>query len=182
MQDQKVAVPSVRECTPSDAARVAALGARLFREAYGPTHPEPELSRYLAREYTRDVFAHAATQEGAFVLVVEDGDGTAIGYTWVRPSPDPPDGVTGQRSAEIVRFYVATERQRQGLGALLMNRSFELARARGYDTVWLQVWKEAPWAIAFYEKMGFRIVGSAFFYFGERIGHDHVMERVVRPA
>ena len=30
---------------------MATLGARLFAETYGPTHPEPELSRYLARSF-----------------------------------------------------------------------------------------------------------------------------------
>ena len=179
MQEQNVMAPSVRECTAADAARVAALGARLFREAYGPTHPEPELSRYLAREYTAGIFADAVAQDGGFLLVVEDASGVEIGYTWVRPSPKPPAGVSGIRRAEIVRFYVATERQGQGLGALLMTRCLEAARARGYDTVWLQVWKEAPWAIRFYEKMGFEIVGSAFFYFGDRVGHDHLMERAL---
>ena len=177
MQDQNVVTPTVRECTIDDAAGVAALGARLFREAYGPTHPEPELSRYLAREYTTEVFADASIQDGGFLLVIEDSDGTKLGYTWVRPSPNPPNGVTGHRSAEIVRFYVATERQGQGLGALLMNRCFDVARERGYDCVWLQVWQEAPWAIGFYKKMGLEVVGSAFFYFGDRVGDDHVMER-----
>lgn len=177
MQDHSVTTPSVRECTAADASRVAALGARLFREAYGPTHPEPELSRYLAREYTTAVFADAATQDGAFLLVVEDPNGVEIGYTWVRSSPNPPNGVSGMHCAEIVRFYVATERQGQGLGALLMTRCFDVARARGYDALWLQVWKEAPWAIGFYKKMGFEIVGSAVFYFGDRIGDDHVMAR-----
>ena len=40
---------SIGAATVADAARLAALGARLFTQAYGPTHPEPELSRYLAR-------------------------------------------------------------------------------------------------------------------------------------
>jgi ribosomal protein S18 acetylase RimI-like enzyme len=177
MQDQDVQSVSVRECTAVDAPRVAALGARLFREAYGPTHPEPELSRYLAREYTAEVFGAAVADDGGFVLVVDGSDGIEIGYTWLRRSPNPPLGVTGTRSAEIVRFYVATERQGQGLGALLMTSCFDAARARGYDAVWLQVWKEAPWAVGFYRKMGFEVVGSASFYFGDQVGDDHVMER-----
>ena len=177
MQDPNVQSVSVRECTAADAQRVAALGARLFREAYGPTHPEPELSRYLAREYTAGVFAAAVAADDGFVLVVDGADGIEIGYTWVRSSPKAPEGVEGSRSAEIVRFYVATECQGRGLGTLLMTACFGAARERRYDSVWLQVWKEAPWAVGFYRKMGFDVVGSASFYFGEQVGDDYVMER-----
>ena len=56
-----------------------------------------------------------------------------------------------------------------------MEECFDDARQRGADMVWLQVWKEAPWAVGFYERMGFAVVGSAPFYFGERVGDDHVM-------
>jgi ribosomal protein S18 acetylase RimI-like enzyme len=179
MRDQNIAAPTVRECTARDAASIAQLGARLFREAYGPTHPEPELSRYLSREYTPEIFAAAIAQERAFVLVLEDVDGAPIGFSWVRRSEVPPDGVPGDSCAEIVRFYVATERQGRKLGRLLMTHCVDAARARGYDSLWLQVWKEAPWAIGFYHRMGFQIAGSALFYFGATIGYDHVMQRAL---
>jgi ribosomal protein S18 acetylase RimI-like enzyme len=58
-----------------------------------------------------------------------------------------------------------------------MTACFDAARARGCDAVWLQVWKDAPWAVGFYRKMGFEVVGSASFYFGEQVGDDYVMER-----
>ena len=51
--------------------------------------------------------------------------------------------------------------------------------ARGADVIWLQVWKEAPWAVGFYQRMGFSVVGSAPFYFGEQVGDDHIMSRPV---
>jgi len=58
-----------------------------------------------------------------------------------------------------------------------MKKSFEDARARGAGVIWLQVWKEAPWAVGFYQRMGFSVVGSAPFYFGDRVGDDHIMSR-----
>jgi len=42
---------TIRRATVDDAEKMAALGARLFAQAYGETHPEPELSRYLARSF-----------------------------------------------------------------------------------------------------------------------------------
>jgi ribosomal protein S18 acetylase RimI-like enzyme len=43
--------------------------------------------------------------------------------------------------------------------------------------IWVQTWTEAPWAIGFYERMGFRTVGSAEFHFGDRIDADQIMSR-----
>jgi ribosomal protein S18 acetylase RimI-like enzyme len=166
----------IRRCTVDDAAMVASLGARLFTETYGPTHPEPELSRYLARSFPVDGIRDTLADRNATVFVAED-DGSAIAYAYLRASPEPPAGVKGESVFEIVRFYVDPVCQGRGVGAALMEKCFEDARARGADVIWLQVWKEAPWAVGFYQRMRFSVVGSAPFYFGDRVGDDHVMSR-----
>jgi ribosomal protein S18 acetylase RimI-like enzyme len=170
---------AIRQCSVDDAATLSALSARLFTETYGPTHPEPELSRYLARSFAVEGIRDAIAEDGVTMLIAEDHGGRAIAYAYIRTSPEPPAGVFGDRVFEIVRFYVDGAFQGRGIGAALMQQSVEETRRRGADTVWLQVWSEAPWAIGFYERMGFRIVGSAKFYFGEQIGDDHVMAKTL---
>jgi ribosomal protein S18 acetylase RimI-like enzyme len=113
------------------------------------------------------------------MLIAEDPGGRAIAYAYIRTSPEPPAGVSGDRVFEIVRFYVDGAFQGRGVGAALMRESLNETKRRGADMVWLQVWKEAPWAVGFYERMGFTVVGSAKFYFGEQIGDDHVMAKSV---
>jgi len=168
---------SIRRCTVGDATTLAALGARLFTETYGPTHPEPELSRYLARSFSVEGVREAIADKDVTMLVVENPDGSAIAYAYMRARAEPPAGVAGERVFEIVRFYVDGAAQGRGVGAALMDACFEDAKNRGADTVWLQVWKEAPWAVGFYARMGFSVVGSAPFYFGDRIGDDHIMSK-----
>ena len=94
------------------------------------------------------------------MLIAENPEGHAIAYSYIRLSPDPPAGVSGDRVFEIVRFYVDGAYQGRGVGAALMQQSVDETRRRGADTVWLQVWSEAPWAIGFYERMGFSVVGA----------------------
>jgi ribosomal protein S18 acetylase RimI-like enzyme len=171
---------SIRHCTVDDAPTLSALSARLFTETYGPTHPEPELSRYLARSFAVEGIRAAIEEDGVAMLIAENPEGRAIAYAYIRASPDPPAGVSGDRVFEIVRFYVDGNYQGRGVGAALMQQSVEETSRRGADSVWLQVWSEAPWAIGFYERMGFTVVGAAKFYFGEQIGDDHVMARSVR--
>jgi len=170
---------SVRRCTVEDAEKMAALGARLFAETYGPTHPEPELSRYLARSFAVDDVRAAIASDDVTMFVAEDAGSGPIGYAFLRASHEPPASVKGSRAFEIVRFYVDTAQQGRGIGAALMEECFEDAAARGADVLWLQVWKEAPWAVGFYQRMGFSAVGSAPFYFGEQVGDDHIMARKV---
>jgi ribosomal protein S18 acetylase RimI-like enzyme len=166
---------AIRRCTVEDAATMASLGARLFAETYGPTHPEPELSRYLARAFSVDGTREAIAGEDITMFVVEDAGGNAIAYACLRASPNPHSGVKCDRAIEIVRFYVDSTCQGHGVGAALMEECFDDVRTRGADVIWLQVWKEAPWAVGFYARMGFKIIGSAPFYFGDQVGDDHVM-------
>jgi ribosomal protein S18 acetylase RimI-like enzyme len=168
---------SIRRCTVDDAAATATLGARLFTETYGPTHPEPELSRYLARSFSLEAVRGAISDSDVSMLLVEDSLGNPVAYAYMRASPDSPAGVVGERPFEIVRFYVDGAYQGQGVGAALMDACLADARERRADVVWLQVWKEAPWAVGFYRRMGFSVVGSAPFYFGEQVGDDHIMLR-----
>ena len=158
---------------------LAELGARLFTEAYGPTHPEPELSRYLARSFSVESVRDAIDNEDVAMFVAEDFASRPIGYAFLRKSNELPEGVSSSNSFEVVRFYVEAAAQGRGVGAAVMEECLEEARRRGAVLVWLQVWKQAPWAVGFYGRMGFTAVGSAPFYFGEQIGDDHIMSRAI---
>ena len=170
---------TVRRCDVGDAPVLASLGARLFTQAYGPTHPEPELSRYLARSFAVEDVRRAISDGDVSMFMAEDSSGVPIAYAYLRATPEPPAGVDGSRPFEIVRFYVDGATQGRGVGAALMSSCLSDAKQRGGDVVWLQVWKEAPWAVGFYQRMGFTAVGSAPFYFGDQIGDDHVMAKPV---
>ena len=168
---------ALRRCSTDDARMIASLGARLFTEAYGPTHPEPELSRYLARSFAPDAVGDALADDTVTMFVVEDLSSRPIGYAFLRRTGELPDGVTNPNSCEVVRFYVEAAAHGRGVGTALMEKCFEDTRQRGAELIWVQVWKEAPWAVGFYQRMGFSVVGSAPFYFGDRISDDHIMSR-----
>jgi diamine N-acetyltransferase len=170
---------TIRRCTRDDAETIAFLGARLFVQAYGPTHPEPELSRYLAGAYSLGVIADATEREGSAIFVAEGSDRAPIGYAHLCATEEFQTGVAGRSAFEIVRFYVDGAFQGGGVGAALMNHCCDVAKQAGAGVIWLQVWSQAPWAIGFYRRMRFEIVGGKPFYFGERVDEDLVMSRAL---
>ena len=179
---------SIRRAEPGEAAALAALGARLFREAYEPTHPEPTLSRYLAAAFSPESMARRLADPGATLLVVEGEPGAYRAYAHLREAG--PEDVTtvldrplpGARPLEIVRFYVDARWHGDGTASALMDACDTEARARGCDLLWLQAWQLAGRALAFYAKMGFERVGTAVFPFGERLDADFVLARCTRAA
>lgn len=171
---------TIRRCGTEDAAATASLGARLFAQAYGPTHPEPELSRYLARSFPVDVLARALDDDDVSIFRALGERGEAIGYAFLQKTRPPfPGGVTGERPWEIYRFYVDAAWHGRGVAQELMRVCVDEARARGGDVVWLQAWQHASRALAFYQRAGFRIVGTAHFRFGDRLDDDYVLSRAL---
>jgi ribosomal protein S18 acetylase RimI-like enzyme len=173
---------TIRACGPGEAGRLAAIGAHLFTQAYGPTHPEPELSAYLARAFAPARLAAELAEPGRRALVAESG-GRWIGYAYLHESVAGwPGGVPGHRPAEIVRFYVDTGWHGRSVAAALMAACEDEARRRGADALWLGVWQQAARPIAFYRRAGFEVVGTATFAFGDRLDDDWVMARRLAGA
>jgi ribosomal protein S18 acetylase RimI-like enzyme len=167
---------TVRRCSAHDAAVTAALGARLFAQAYGATHREPELSRYLARFFAVERITKALGDEEVAIFAAEDAHATAIAYAWLHKTRPPfPEGVTGEHPWEIYRFYVDAAWHGRGVAQALMRTCLNEARARAGDVVWLQAWQQAHRALAFYRRAGFTIVGNAHFHFGGRLDDDYVL-------
>jgi N-acetylglutamate synthase-like GNAT family acetyltransferase len=69
-------------------------------------------------------------------------------------------GVMGLQQVQDVTLirhaYVLTSHQKRGIGAHLLSHLRELAKG----AVLIGTWAHAVWAIRFYEKYGFRMVGS----------------------
>lgn len=179
---QDVEAFTVRACGLDEAGRLATTAARLFTQAYGPTHPEPELGAYLAREFA-PARVSAELADPARRALVAESDGQWIGYAYLRESAEGwPDGVPGRRPVEIVRFYVDAGWHGRGVAPALMAACEDEARRRGADALWLSVWQEAARPIAFYRRAGFEVVGTATFAFGDRLDDDFLMVRRLSGA
>lgn len=79
------------------------------------------------------------------------------------------------RPIELQRLYVGLESHGQGIGKMLMGEAEGLARAMGFETVWLGVWEENVRAQGMYGKLGYQRVGEHVFDVGGDIQTDWIL-------
>ena len=175
----RAAIP-IRRATEGDAAALAEFGARVFTETFGPENTPEDMAAYLASAYGAEIQRAELAGEGN-VFLVADSAGEIGGYVFLRDAPLLL-GEKDARAVEIARFYVDGARRGTGLAAALMDAAVDEARRRGARTLWLGVWERNPRAIRFYEKCGFRDVGSHEFRLGCDVQRDRVMVRTVEPT
>jgi ribosomal protein S18 acetylase RimI-like enzyme len=168
-------VVTTRAATAADAALIAEVGARTFRDAFGEANTESDMTMYLAGAFGPEI---QAREIASSTFLLGEVDGIAVGYARLRQGPTP-SCVDAERPIEIVRFYADVSWHGRGVGPTLMEACLAEAGRLGCDVIWLDVWEENPRAIAFYRKWGFIKVGEQEFVLGDDIQHDALMSRPV---
>jgi ribosomal protein S18 acetylase RimI-like enzyme len=173
---------SIRKATADDAGALAALAAVTFPLACPPSAPPEDIAAHLANTLSDRHFRAYLADPDVTVLVI-DADGGLRGYSLLvnRPATDP-DVVSALEilpSVELSKCYVHPEHHGLGAAAELMNASVAAAAGSGGRGVWLGVNSQNARAIRFYEKSGFRKVGTKSFRLGSTVEHDFVLERAV---
>lgn len=167
--------PNLRRAADGDAAALARLADRTFRETFASGNTPDDLEQHCARHYgERQQLAEI--RDPALETWVAEIDGALVAYGQLRFGARSP-AVAAARPAEVARFYVDARHHGVGLAQRLMDRLLERADASGADAVWLGVWERNPRAIRFYEKHGFAVVGEKVFVVGADPQRDVVMCR-----
>lgn len=170
----------LRPIRPDEASAYARAAAEMFEAAYRDTSEPANMAVHLAREFG-EARQRAELEDPAMtVLAALEPDGGWAGFTALRAGSRA-EGVTGVRPLEIVRFYTQPRWHGRGAAARLMAAAVAWGVAHGHDEVWLQVWEHNARARRFYEKCGFRAVGTNPFLFGDTWEDDIVYRRALDP-
>ncbi|WP_255769980.1 GNAT family N-acetyltransferase [Pseudarthrobacter sulfonivorans] len=173
---------TIRKATTDDAGALAELAAVTFPLACPPQSSPEDIAAHLANTLSESHFEGYLADADVTILVIED-DGGLRGYSLLvnRPAADPDVAavLTVLPSTELSKCYVHPDHHGLGAAAELMHASLETSAAAGAAGVWLGVNNQNARAIRFYEKAGFRKVGSKSFRLGATVEHDFVMERAV---
>jgi ribosomal protein S18 acetylase RimI-like enzyme len=182
-------VPSFRVASPADAEEVAAVAARTFALACPPTTTAAAIAEHIRTVLSPARFrAHLA--DPAHRVVLAEVAGRAVGYTMVVAAPPADADVAGalrlRPEVELSKVYVERGSHGAGLARPLMAETLRVARElagdRGRDAeagIWLGVNEHNARAIRFYERSGFRVVGTRSFRLSDAVETDHVMEQAL---
>jgi ribosomal protein S18 acetylase RimI-like enzyme len=187
------AVPSFRVATPADADEVAAVAARTFALACPPSTTAEAIAEHVRTVLSPARFrAHLA--DPAHRVVLAEVDGRAVGYTMVVAAPPADPDVAGalrlRPVIELSKVYVEAGHHGVGVARPLMAETLRIARELAGEVgreaeagIWLGVNEHNARALRFYERSGFRIVGTRSFRLSDAVETDHVMERpLAAPA
>lgn len=162
---------------PADAAGLADLAARTFRDTFAADNNPEDLTVHMAQAYGPIQQGRELEDPDIATLLVDVGEELAA-YAQLRRGPVPPC-VTADAPIELWRFYVSQGWHGRGIAQALMRRVEEDAGRAGARTLWLGVWERNERAKAFYRKCGFVDVGTHVFMVGSDAQTDHIMVRPI---
>lgn len=167
----------IRRAVHDDAKALRAFACDSFVATYAEFNTPKDLSGYIEQHFTLKK-TEARLAEPTMTTLLAELDGNVVGYTQFQPNACPVD-VAGDWPAEMERLYVDANMQGRGVAQQLLDAVQRELAAGGATDLWLGVWQQNPRAIAFYEKSGFRRVGTTEFLFGSSRQTDWVMLREV---
>jgi GNAT superfamily N-acetyltransferase len=174
----------VRTAAATDAPALAEVAAATFALACPPGTEQRDIDDFVASNLSGQHFDRYLA-DPARVLLLADVDGKAVGYTMlVLGEPADPDvaaAITRRPTAELSKCYVLASHHGAGIASALVERTVDEAAARGALGVWLGVNQRNARANRFYERTGFRTVGTKRFMVGAELHDDFVRERPI-PA
>lgn len=171
---------NIRYATAADNVLLAELGARTFHDTFAADNTSENMAAYLTASFCPEKQAAELLDPSAFFLIAEVA-GAAVGYARLRASKPLP-GISGSRPIELVRLYAVRNWIGRGIGAALMHACIDAAHCRGYETLWLDVWKRNVRARAFYRRWGFVEVGTNIFQLGDDLQTDLLMQRAISTS
>jgi ribosomal protein S18 acetylase RimI-like enzyme len=164
---------NIRRANSADAAALASLAERVFRDTFASANDPGDVELYSAKNFGLTVQSREISDPN-LVTIVSEQDGELIGFAQVRFASRI-ECVSAKYPAELCRFYVS--RQWHGLGVAheLMNEVLATVNGLASDRLWLGVWERNDRAVRFYRKFGFVVVGDHAFVLGHDTQRDLVM-------
>lgn len=173
---------TVRPAQAADAAALHNVAGDTFALACPPGTTQQDIDAFIEEHLSTERFAQYLADENR-ILFIAEVDGDATGYTMLvfgEPAdPDAAAAVTVRPTAELSKCYVLARQHGLGVASHLIAQSVQAAHERGAASVWLGVNQYNDRANRFYEKNGFKQVGTKRFLVGAEWHDDFVRERVL---
>ena len=169
---------TITQLTTADAKRLSVLANRAYLDHYTHLWENSDTTWYREKSFNVTQLQHELSDDNARFFIATDG-AEDLGFLKVNlfkplsiENVAPPIFTNTKfniaeipNALELERIYLTKSAQYRGIGRRLTELSFDLARARGHDAVWLKVMDTNDDTIRFYEKMGFEKCGAMMLNF-----------------
>ena len=142
---------TLRKGLKSDVKDIGTIGYKAFRHFFETDSNRGELLPYIDVAFSeKSIIEEFESNKNEFLLAKEDGVIIGFARLWEQKI-----GQLKGKALKMERLYLLPEKVGTGAGAFLMDKSIEYAKEKGYDKLWLQVFRPNIKAIQFYTKWGF---------------------------
>jgi ribosomal protein S18 acetylase RimI-like enzyme len=167
-------MPLILAPTPSDLPQLSALASQALWESHGHSAAFEDMNLYITSKLSEEAL-HAELLDERNIFHWMQHEGRPAGYSKIILD-SPHELLAAQNVTKMERLYFLAEFHGLGLAQQLFDFNLHIAKQNNQAGVWLYVWKENHRAVAFYQKMGFEIVGDGWFKISERHSNpNHVM-------
>ncbi|WHS06988.1 GNAT family N-acetyltransferase [Ligilactobacillus salivarius] len=156
-----------------DIKALQAIAKQTFTETFGSQNTAEDLAKFLSEEYDFDKLKAEVENPESFYYFYYFEDELA-GYLKLNVDAAQTESEYPE-ALEIQRIYVLQKYQGKRIGLAMMQQALAVAKKLKKPQVWLGVWENNLKAQAFYQKSGFKKVGSHDFILGDDKQTDYIL-------
>jgi ribosomal protein S18 acetylase RimI-like enzyme len=166
---------SIVKANSKDAELLSEIAIPSFMESHGHSASREDINSYITEKYNTDTLREELGNEKNIFHFIYAGEKLA-GFSKIifnfpyEESPEP-------NITKLEKIFILQEFYDRKIGKELFEFNRNLAISNGQAGIWLFVWIENLRAIRFYEKNGFKVVGSHDFRISP--GHTNPNHRML---
>ncbi|CAN5395742.1 GNAT family N-acetyltransferase [soil metagenome] len=165
----------IRHAVSADVHIISALAITTCYEAYFELDPSPDLAEYCLKAFDLQTITTELENTNSTFLLAELNT-KAIGYAKLREGKEV-ECLRGANAIEIQRIYLLEKAKGKNFGRALIEKCIAIAKEKGYEILWLGVWDKNIAAQRFYERLGFKNIGTTGFSDGKTSFINFVMKK-----
>jgi len=149
---------SIFRAGEQDSQLISRIGGITIVESHGHSAPMDVVDKYISEKFNFDsIQKDLGDPQNIYHLI--NHDNKPAGYSKIILNYGHPD-VKMKNVTMLERLYLLKEYHSLKLGLELLQFNIEFSKDSDQSGMWLYVWKGNLKAVSFYEKNGFKIIGS----------------------
>ena len=148
----------MRPAGVEDRSRVQWIGRQSYQDHFAHCWSPRGLEAYLDADFSPELLRKTLADSGGHLWLLAERDRQVVGFAklnWGVPEP-----ISGQEGAEMQKIYFLKSETGKGYGTVLLEAVLGRVRESTFERIWLDVLKNNPGAVKFYQNQGFQIVGE----------------------